>query len=314
MAALLFGAVTISTDHQDAWILEGLEIPYVAFVTTYIIYVLTEKKITWTIPFALIYRSVILLIPNLKYVWFQGVAIDQHSHYRLAQDIYNEGYIPSGRLYSDTPLMHLSFSVYSTITDIPILYSFKYWPILSWSVYPLAIYVIMKNFGMENESLKYAVIISCIPVKETVSYIVIGTLFGPLLSFLLLSQLVKVLQKRDRRDWVAAIIYSLALVATHSYSSIMFAIALFTTYLMMLYAPSLSKLVSEKFTPLQLTSLLTTWIVIASINMAWISHKAILIFDEVIKTYMIPHMLKLIGTEVFIKEAIPPRFFQANRN
>ena len=310
MIALLGAAASISRDYQDSWILEGLEIPYVIFMVTYIAYVFTEKKITWMIPFALIFRSVILLLPNLKYVWFQGIAIDQHSHYRLAEDIYNEGYIPSGRLYSDTPLMHLSFVIYSVITGVPVLYSFKYWPILSWSLYPLVIYFIVKNLGMKKNSslLKYALIISCIPVKETISYIVVGTLFAPLLSFLVLSQLVEGLQKRDRRNWIVAIIYSLALAATHTYTSIMLTIILFAMYLMMIYAPSLRKLVSKNFTPLQLKSLLQTSIVIASISIAWLVYKAFFILDKIIKNFMIPHILKLMGAEVLIEESIPPLF------
>lgn len=150
-AIVLLGAASaLCRNYQDSWILEGLEIPFALFMVTYSIYFFTENKITWIIPFAIICRSVLLLLPNLKYEWFQGVAIDQHRHYRLAQDIYNEGHVPSGSLYSDTPLMHLSFAIYSMITNVSVLNSFKYFTVSFWLIYPLMMYLVMKN----RDSLK----------------------------------------------------------------------------------------------------------------------------------------------------------------
>lgn len=312
MIALLGATAVISRDYQDSWILEGLEIPFFAFMITYIIYVFIEKEITWIIPFALICRSVFLILPNLKYGWFQGVAIDQHSHYRLVQDIYYEGYIPSGRLYSDTPLMHLSFVIYSIITGVPTLYSFKYLPVMAWFIYPLVIYLIMKKLGiMKNSSLlKYVLLMSSIPIYSSLSYVVIGLLFGELLMFLFLYQLIKLLQKKDRRDWFVAIIYGLALVATHSYSSTMFIIALFTMYLM---TPLLRKFLHKHSVQLQLKSLsFTGLLAILLINITWLFHKATNLLQSMIKI-MTPYGLRLLGEEVIAREPIPSRFFELIR-
>ena len=126
---LLGNAVAISRDYQDSWILEGLEIPFAVFMITYLIYFSAEKKIFWLIAFALIIRFTVLSLPNLKYQWFQGLAIDQHRQYMLTQYCYDQGHIRTGDLYSGTPSMHLSFCIYSIITGLKIIYSIKYFPI-----------------------------------------------------------------------------------------------------------------------------------------------------------------------------------------
>jgi len=313
MVVLLSASAATSRDYQDSWILEGLEIPYIVFISTYMIYVLTENKIKWIIPFALIFRSVIVLLPNLKYVWFQGVAIDEHSHYRLVQDIYFEGHIPqphisAGMLHSQDPLMHLSFSIYSVITGVPVLYSFKYWPIMAWFIYPLIIYLMMKNSGMKKKSsLKYALVISSIPVKAGLSYVVVGTLYGALFSFLFLSQLIKVLQKRDRRDWIIATIYSIALVTAHFYSSTMLIITLLVTYLMIL---SLRKFAHKHFTQLQWRTFSSTFLLtIILVNLVWIFHKATYMLDYISKL-IAPYITRIMGLKVIMRQPIPERFFE----
>jgi len=299
--ALLVAAVAMSRDYQDSWVLEGLEIPFAIFMVTYAVYMLTEKRVTWLIVFALICRSVILLIPNLKYVWFQGL-YDQHSHYRLTQDIYNEGHIPSGRLYSDTPLMHLLFVIYSLITNAPILQTFKYFPVLAWFIYPLLIYLVIKKSGlMENSSiLKYALIISSIPIKFETSYVVMGTLCGSLLSFLILLQMIKMLRNNDRRDWLVALIYILSLVATHTYSSIMIMVALLAICLILL-------LLRSKIL-LKLTSLSVVLTVVV-VNFTWLSFKATHIFDTIIGIEIL-YIKRSIGFETIYKTSVPPRFFE----
>jgi len=302
---LLSAASALSRNYQDSWILEGLEIPFALFMVTYSIYFFTENKITWIITFAIICRSVLLLLPNLKYEWFQGVAIDSHRHYRLTQDIYNEGYVPSGNLYSDTPLMHLSFAIYSMITNVSVLHSFKYFSVSYWLIYPLMIYLVMKKSGLtENPSLsKYALFISSLPVKSEVgSYIVIGTLFGPLLSFLILLQFIKMSQQNSRLDWIIAIIYSIALVATHTYSSIMLMMVLLAIYAIIL-SPQGRRIFN--FKKISYVPFMT----IVLINCAWLSLKATNLLEMIIETE-IPYMERLLGYEAVAGVAIPPRLFE----
>ncbi len=232
MIVLLSTAIVIRKDYQDTWILEGLEIPFVIFIMTYVIYGFAENNLKWIILFALTCRSIIVLLPNLKYLWFQGVWIDQNRHYSSFQYITEMGHVPSGRQYSGTPFMHLLFAVNQKTTGVSPLNTFKYVPIVFWLVYPLAVYLTAKCSISENSPiLKYAVFISSIPVIAPTSYVVTGSMFGTLLAFLVLSQFVKVLQTNNEKHLIIALIYSFALVIAHSYSSLILAIGFFTMYL-----------------------------------------------------------------------------------
>jgi len=231
---LLGSAVAISKDYQDSWILEGLEVPFAVFVVTYIGYFMVEKRFNWLILFAVIAHATFLLIPNLKYVWFQGAAIDQHRQYQLALDTYNKGYIEQGNLYSETPLLALSFAVYSVISGFPVLQSMKYFPLILWFTYPIWIYIIMRKLGANFSLLKYALLASSIPVKPETSYLVVGSIFGVFFILLILFQFVKLRENRKRHDWIVAIIFTLALVAGHSVSSIMLSTTLLAGLLLLL--------------------------------------------------------------------------------
>jgi len=230
---LLGSAVAISGDFQDSWILEGLEVPFAVFVVTYVSYFTVEKRLNWLILFAVIAHATFLLIPNLKYVWFQGVAIDQHRQYRLALDTYNKGYLEQGNIYSETPLLALSFAVYSVISGLPILQSMKYFPLILWFTYPIWIYVLLRQLKANFSLLKYALLVSSIPVKPEISYVVSGSLFGVFFVLLILIQFVKLGEDRKRHNWILAIIFTLALVAGHLFSSMILSTTLLVVTLLL---------------------------------------------------------------------------------
>lgn len=230
---IFFNAATLSRDYQDSWILEGLELFFTIYMITYLLYFTSERKIIWLIIFALIIRFTILSIPNLKYQWFQGVAIDQHREYRLTLDIYDQGRIREGDLYSGTPSMHLSFVIYSIITGLEIIHSFKYFPILYWFIFPIVIYILIKRIDSKNVSThKYALFLSSIPVKPSISYFVMGTLYGPLIIFLILHQLISRNIRNNFSSTITFFLYTILLSATHTYSSIAFTLLLIIIYLM----------------------------------------------------------------------------------
>ncbi len=227
IVVLLCSAIAASRDYQDSWVLEGLEVPFAVFMITYTISFLFEKNAKWLVLFAVICRITILLIPNLKYVWFLGRSLDQHVQYSLAGHVFNEGYVgtfesETYQFYSNTPLLHLSFAIFSIVTETPLVFSYKLFPVL-WSIlYPLLTYFIVRCMKLPKEQnlLKYALFISSIPVAGTSSYIITGGLFGVLLSFLILSQMAKLLQNDDRRHLIVLFALSFALVSAHSFSSL----------------------------------------------------------------------------------------------
>jgi hypothetical protein len=204
-----------------------LEIPFILFVTTYALAFYSEKKVSWMVTLAVVGRCVFLSIPSLKYVWFQGTAIDQQVQYGLANQVYAEGYIArqgpfNVSVYGSTPLFHLVFAIFSMVLGIPVADSIKYIPVFLSPIYPLLTYVIVKNvkFLQGARVLKYALLISSIPIERS-SYLVTGSQFGVLLSFLVLTSLVLLLRKRDRPQWFVFLFFSFALAMAHSASSIM---------------------------------------------------------------------------------------------
>jgi hypothetical protein len=238
IAVLLGNAVVISRDYKDSWILEGLEIPFVLFVATYALAFFSEKKVSSMVLLAVVGRVTFLLIPNLKYYWFHGTAIDQHIQYGLANHVYNGGYIATQGLattsiYASTPFIHLTFAIFSIVLNMPVVDSVKYVPVFLSPIYPLLTYAIMKKFEFPRvkNALKYAVFISSIPISSQ-KFVVTGSQFGVLLSFLVLGSLVMFLQKNDPRHFFVFILFTFALAATHSASSLLLTILLLAIMLL----------------------------------------------------------------------------------
>lgn len=310
MIVLLSSAVTISRDYQDSWILEGLEVPFAVFIATYIGYFIVEKRFNWLILFALIAHTTFLLIPNLKYAWFQGVASDQHRQYVLALGTYNEGHIIPGNLYSDTPLLALSFVTYSVVTGLPVLQSMKYFPLMLWFTYPIWVYIILKKFGANSSLLKYALLASSIPVKPQTSYLVVGILFGAFFVFLILVQLTKLMENGDKRDWIVTTILTFALISGHTYSSITLSMALLIVTLL----PFIFGHFSHEFDLANVKPSLFSTMTIIVASVAWLSLSAQKIFTIAIDFFP-PYIEKLLNIPISGKlpgEFVARRFFEIN--
>jgi hypothetical protein len=278
IVAFVGATMAVTKDYQDSWILTGLEVPFALFVLTYVVYFFADKntEIKWIILFALIFRSVVLLVPNLKYVWFQGVDFDEHDHFRLIQDIYDKGYIPVGRSHSGTPFMHLLSAAYSITTGSSVLFTFKYLPIISWLVFPLVIYSVLKLVAPRSPSLlKYAVFVSSVPVVPVLSYVVTGTTFGTLLTILFFSQFIKAVQTKVRNHALVAIIFGFILVFAHSYS-----VTILTTGLLMTYLASRSSFVRNKLKAFEFVNsrFKNFLIFLIVLNAAWLMFSATIFF------------------------------------
>lgn len=285
---LLGNAVAISRDYQDSWVLEGLEIPFMVFVTTYAITFFLEKKIKFMLVLATLCSSVFALIPNLKYVWFLGRSIDQHVQYALSGYVLNEGYIITivgpWIYYKKAPLIHLFFSIFSIISNISIIDSFKFLPVLLSSMYPLLTFIIVKKLGVTKEKtvLRYALFISSIPIESALSYIVTGSMFGVLLTFFILIEIVQLLQKHRKKDWLILIIFIFALIIGHSYSSLQIALLI------------LGIIAMQKFSSLRIKSYIKPFTVflILLLNLEWLTLQTRETFTSMINTIINIGILK----------------------
>jgi len=302
---LLGNAAAISRDYKDSWILEGLEIPFVLFVATYALAFFSEKKVSSMVLLAVIGRFTFLLIPNLKYDWFLGTAIDQHVQYGLANYVYTRGYIATQGpstvpVYGSTPLIHLSFAVFSIVLNVPVVDSIKFLPVFLSPIYPLLTYAILKRFEFSRgtNALKYAVFISSVPLSPQ-KFIVTGSQFGVLLAFLILGSLVMFFQKNDPRHFFIFMFFIFALAATHSASSL-----LLTSLL-------LAIMLVKKISYFRLKSYLKVPQIFAVtlICAAWLCFPAELTFERINRLVFVG---ALAGTTPEA-EQITPRFFELVR-
>lgn len=302
IVVLLGKAASFYRDYQDSWILEGLEIPFLFFVVVYAVTYFSEKKMSTMILLAVMARIVFLLIPNLKYVWFQGVYSDQQTQFALANYVYSAGHIsPIGSpAYIVTPLMHLMFSVFSVVSKISVVDSIKYLPVLFSPIYPLVTYTLVKKMGFSEEKsiLRYALFISSIPFTME-QFTITGTLFGILLAFLILSCMTTILGKNDRRYWPVLIVLVFALAASHSVTSLMLA-----TFVLIIMA-------IQRIPFFQLRTRLRASIAIATatISMAWLMFPANFTLGIVLRLVL----TAITGGPASATESIPPTFFDLAR-
>jgi hypothetical protein len=197
-------------------------------MVTNTIYFFFEKNSKWLVLFAILSRVTIALLPNLKYEWFLGTAIDQHRHFRASHFICDNGYVEPRQAYAETPIIHVLIASFSKISAIPILNAFKILPVISWSIFPAMIYSLIKRtFDQYKKSslMKYGLLISSVPIEASLSYVVTGSFFGTLWAFLALSVFLISFDERRREYIVLAILFSVALVFSHFVSSTLMMVA-----------------------------------------------------------------------------------------
>ena len=279
---LIGTAYSMNRDYQDSWILEGLEIPFVSFVLTFAFAFYLEKSIFWRVTLAVLGRAVFMLIPAVKYVWFQEPYIDQNVQQALANYVVTNGHImtsPSvSQIYSDTPLLHLSFAEFSLFLNIPVASLMKYLPVFWSMLFPLLIYIIVKNMDFPSKStlLSYALFISAIPIS-TLQYVVSGSLFGMVLLQFILTTLVLIYAKTNRCFWPILLFSVIALSAAHNVTSI-----LFVGFLLIL-------LFLKRFSRLGLSSFLssTKVLTLVLIELAWFSFPSYGALQSIVEVFSV---------------------------
>jgi len=303
---LLGTACLINRDYQDSWVLEGLEIPFVIFAIIFTLTFLSEKKLSWMIVLAVVGHAVFLLIPNLKYVWFQGIWVDQHQQYALANYVVGNGHILTqgffgADVYGPTPLIHLLFSIFSIVLNVPLVCAFKYVPVLLSPLYPLLIYGIMKRLNLPwgATGLKYALFLSSIAAIP--SYIITGTSFGSIFVLLALYFVITLIKCQSRRYIFLFIFFVFTLTIAHNSSSLLFVIFIVGVKLL------------QKISWFRLKSYLKLSLVLAAtaIVAAWLLVPARFTFNAIVAAIM----EGLSGRQNPGGESIPSRFFElANVN
>lgn len=278
---LIGTAYSVNRDYQDIWILQGLEIPFALFVVTFAFAFYLEKSIFRRVTLAVLGRTVFTLIPAVKYVWFYGPFIDQNVQQALANYVVTNGHIMTSptvsQVYSDSPLLHLSFAMFSSVLNIPVASTMKYLPVFWSMLFPLLIYIIVKNmFPAESTLLGCALFISAIPIALD-QYVVGGVLFGSLLVQFILTILVLIYVKKDPYFWLILVFSVIALAAAHSVSSM-----IFTGFLLiLLFLKRLSSLGISSF--LSSAKVLT----LVSIGFAWFLFQSFGTLETIVRAFFV---------------------------
>jgi hypothetical protein len=278
---LLVMAASFARGYQDSWILEGLEIPFSILIVTYLVYVLSEKKTPWLVLFSCLFRFTLLALPILKYDWYQGVFLDPNMHYAITRQTFLQGYLPSVGYaryhgHTSTPLVYLICNAFSLASGVPVLDAFKFLPVLFWFTYPLFVYAIMKKTGLSDlqSLMKYVLFLSSIPIMASTSYIVWGTMFGSILTLIVLYQVLRILRKtggRDSRlDWIVLAVLSIALASAHSVSSVMLSIALTASCVIAIIFTPFPRDYDKTSLHLERKRLILSSIVVTTISLAWL--------------------------------------------
>lgn len=200
VATYFFLAVLLNRrGYGDGWILDGIVVPTVIFVFSSIvveIYVKDIRKLVMVVAFFIV---AINLVPGLKYSLFYGV-YDAPAHYRFAEQIAVQGYVPKGEFYSGTyggnPGMHILMASFSVVSGFPFDYVFKFFVPFLFGLTPFFTYLIARKI-LDDIALRYAIIASGFPV--IFAYVVYGTVLTFMPYFFLIAIFLRLILAKTRR-------------------------------------------------------------------------------------------------------------------
>ena len=269
VAYLLISAVSLRRDYQDSWTLQGLEIPFACFAVTFILAFFSERKVVWQALIAVVSSVTFTLVPDLKYTWFMGVAIDQNMQYSLANNVLTTGHImtsvpvSSFSQYTSVPLLHMLFASSSILLNSSLVNAVKFAPLLFSPLFCLTTYAIVSKLSLDKngQTARYALFLSAIPISAA-GYAFGGVTFGIPLLLVVLFLLFSAIEIKDRRYLVLFVFFLIALAAAHSATSIMLG-AIFSVILIVQKFPFFSSRIKVPNALLMLPALIAlVWIVL----------------------------------------------------
>jgi len=110
------------------------------------------------------------------------------------------------------------------------------------------------------------------------------------------------MERKDRRDCIIAVIYVFVLTITHTASSLTIAVALLLIYLTAEFLRVRKRVFASK-------SFMATVVIIALINMSWLSKEGNITFEKIIEAFS-PYIARIMGAQVNPGQPVPPRFFE----
>jgi len=192
VAALLFMVALARTGHQDAWVLQDILVPTVAYILVFAIIVVRVDSNRNIAALSASFLLVLCTIPNLKYDLFSG-NFDSVGHYGFVSRLLLSGHVPQTGFYSipygDFPGMQIVIGEVSLVMGIPVNGAIKLFTTVMLGIIPLMVYFVSN--GIFDREVQRAILLASGLPCIAAPYLLGGGAFGVALLFCFLCVLLR---------------------------------------------------------------------------------------------------------------------------
>lgn len=147
---------------QDAWILDGVLLPTIAFIAVSFWVVASERDLRIVALICAVFVATVSLVPGLKYVQPYGVAIDSSVHFLTVQEMLVTGTIAERHTYASIAGMHGWLATIGLLGELAPDQLMQFVLPLMGALIPLLTYWICRRAAMPEALTKRIVIVSCL--------------------------------------------------------------------------------------------------------------------------------------------------------
>jgi hypothetical protein len=222
LSLLIVQAIGNSRDINDAWILEGVFVPFLLLTIVYAAITSFSPSIKMVVITTSIYLAAINVLPCIKYPFIYGYH-DPLLHFASIKETIAASRVvevgPYSVQYGATPGTHILVSILSLVTGFDIVDAIKTFLIFLPLSLPSVVYMTMNKLDFPN-GLKRTVIAS-IPITTPITYTYFGaSAVYPLYVLLICFCLLFACRRKSSRSEVAvALVLSAAILISHDVTS-----------------------------------------------------------------------------------------------
>jgi hypothetical protein len=301
---LFLGIVSLNwSGHQDLWILQGIFLPTLIYISAFVIIALKIDNNKILVFLSAAFLITLNAIPDIKYQFFLGT-FDSAAHYGFANQILTTGFVSTTGFYSsqyaDFPGMHILLSAVSLVLGISLVESVKILTSIIYGVIPFLFYFV-SNGILDKKLQKYLIISSGLPVTY-MSYILGGVEFAtPFFLAFLCIFLKNNLHRFNKTYSIVLLIVFVGILFSHAVTSI--SLILLTGLMLILLFPL--KFLRRTYSYFgYIFSTLGILALISIILIAWFDLKATSIFDlfkSIAQSYFSPTVENTVVPSTFFK-------------
>jgi len=169
-------AVALNRGYQDQWVLDGILLPVLALIVSYIVNVTISTNIQFVTLLSSMLAFLLSIIPELKYITTYSSTIDNAAHVSMARTIATSGHVENISSYAYTPGFHAITGVMAQISGLDTMTMIKIMACGLGGIFPLAFYTLCKHLEFPYNLSRLIIILSGISLPS-VGYVLEGTSF-----------------------------------------------------------------------------------------------------------------------------------------